>query len=179
MRITDTNIEAVKIIEPDIFSDKRGLFYESFNKAKFDKYFQNYNFVQDNFSESSKNILRGLHFQKSRPQGKLVSCTFGEVFDVAVDINPKSKSFGSYVSVILSSKNKKQLWIPPGFAHGFVALSEKVHFQYKCTEYYDPKDEAGIIWNDEDLKINWPVSNPIVSDKDLENYKLSEYLKKI
>ena len=173
MKIINTKLESVKIIEHDIFEDERGFFYESFNKSKFNEFFSDVNFVQDNFSKSSINVLRGLHFQVRKPQGKLVSCSNGKVFDVAVDINPQSKTFGQHVSVILSSENKKQLWVPPGFAHGFLALSENVHLQYKCTDYYDRGDEGALIWNDEDLKIEWPVINPTLSEKDANAPSLS------
>jgi dTDP-4-dehydrorhamnose 3,5-epimerase len=131
-------------------------------------------FVQDNYSRSAKGVLRGLHFQKTKPQGKLISVVRGEVYDVAVDIRKGSSAFGQWVGVILSEENKKQLWVPPGFAHGFVVLSEIADFEYKCTDYYDPSDEGSILWNDPDLAIVWPVENPILSDKDLNANKLAD-----
>ncbi|EFD2081704.1 dTDP-4-dehydrorhamnose 3,5-epimerase, partial [Escherichia coli] len=125
-------------------------------------------FVQDNRSSSSQNVLRGLHFQKTKPQGKLVTVTKGEVFDVAVDLRKDSRTFGQYESVILTEENKKIFYIPPGFAHGFCVLSNKADFLYKCTDFYDPNDEGGIIWNDSSLSIEWPVNAPILSKKDME-----------
>ena len=176
MKIIDTSIDSVKIIEPTIFEDERGFFFESFNKLKFNDFFGNLNFVQDNFSQSSINVLRGLHFQIKKPQGKLVSCSNGRVFDVAVDINPDSRTFRKHVSAILSSENKRQLWVPPGFAHGFLALSDDVHLHYKCTDYYDKNDEGGIVWNDKDLDVEWPSKNPILSEKDLNASKLADLI---
>ncbi|HIB7657912.1 TPA: dTDP-4-dehydrorhamnose 3,5-epimerase, partial [Escherichia coli] len=128
----------------------------------------NLDFVQDNRSSSSQNVLRGLHFQKTKPQGKLVTVTKGEVFDVAVDLRKDSRTFGQYESVILTEENKKIFYIPPGFAHGFCVLSNKADFLYKCTDFYDPNDEGGIIWNDSSLSIEWPVNAPILSKKDME-----------
>ncbi|WP_024205409.1 dTDP-4-dehydrorhamnose 3,5-epimerase, partial [Escherichia coli] len=118
-----------------------------------------FDFVQDNYSRSSKNVLRGLHFQKTKPQGKLVRVVRGEVFDVAVDIRKESPNYGQWIGVLLSEMNKKQFWVPPGFAHGFVVLSEMADFEYKCTEYYDPEDECCLLWNDPELNIQWPLSN--------------------
>jgi dTDP-4-dehydrorhamnose 3,5-epimerase len=123
-------------------------------------------FVQDNYSRSSKGVLRGLHFQKTKPQGKLVRVVKGEVFDVAVDIRQESPTFGQWESVILSEENKTQFWVPPGFAHGFMVLSNTADFEYKCTDYYDPYDEGSILWNDPDLDIPWPIASPILSNKD-------------
>ena len=123
-------------------------------------------FVQDNHSRSSKGVLRGLHFQKTKPQGKLVRVVRGEVYDVAVDIRSGSPTYGQWEAVILSEENKTQFWVPPGFAHGFVVLSETADFEYKCTDYYDPSDEGSLLWNDPDLNIPWPIDNPKLSEKD-------------
>ncbi|HGX2080280.1 TPA: dTDP-4-dehydrorhamnose 3,5-epimerase, partial [Escherichia coli] len=139
-----------------------------YNKNKFTELGINLDFVQDNRSSSSQNVLRGLHFQKTKPQGKLVTVTKGEVFDVAVDLRKDSRTFGQYESVILTEENKKIFYIPPGFAHGFCVLSNKADFLYKCTDFYDPNDEGGIIWNDSSLSIEWPVNAPILSKKDME-----------
>ena len=166
MIVEKTKLPGILIVKPNVFDDQRGYFKELFHLAKYSENQINYNFVQDNFSKSQKNVLRGLHFQNKKPQGKLVSCLKGSVFDVAVDINPKSKTFKEYVSVELSAENHKQIWIPPGYAHGFCVLSEMADFQYKCTDYYDPLDEGGILWNDPDLAIKWPITKPILSKKD-------------
>ena len=131
-------------------------------------------FVQDNHSRSSKGVLRGLHFQKTKPQGKLVRVVRGEVYDVAVDIRKGSPTFGQWEGVILSEENKTQLWVPPGFAHGFVVLSDTADFEYKCTDYYDPSDEGSILWNDPDLDIPWPIDNPILSNKDARADRLAD-----
>jgi dTDP-4-dehydrorhamnose 3,5-epimerase len=163
------------IIEPEVFGDERGFFLETFHTSRYaDLAGISLPFVQDNYSRSLKGVLRGLHFQKKKPQGKLISVARGEVYDVAVDIRKGSSTFGQWVGVILSEENKKQLWVPPGFAHGFVALSEIADFEYKCTDYYDPSDEGSILWNDPDLAIGWPVENPILSDKDINANKLAD-----
>ncbi|USD32701.1 MULTISPECIES: dTDP-4-dehydrorhamnose 3,5-epimerase [Vibrio] len=167
MKVLETNLEGCLLIEPRIFNDNRGHFLETYNYTRYMELAGlNINFVQDNQSLSKKGILRGLHFQKSNPQGKLVSVAYGEVFDVAVDMRPKSKTFGEYFSVILDSEKKKQLYVPPGFAHGFYVLSDMAIFNYKCTDYYNPNDEGGIIWNDPCLNINWPNECPEISEKD-------------
>ncbi|CDH00881.1 dTDP-4-dehydrorhamnose 3,5-epimerase [Xenorhabdus bovienii] len=169
MNIIQTEIPDVLIFEPKVFGDDRGFFFESFNQ----KIFENaigypINFVQDNHSKSTKGVLRGLHFQKSPyAQGKLVRCIYGEVFDVAVDIRKNSSSYGKWIGVKLSSENKRQLWIPEGFAHGFLVLSDIAEFSYKATNYYHPSSEDGIIWNDKDININWPLMDKyILSEKD-------------
>ncbi|ENJ6565087.1 TPA: dTDP-4-dehydrorhamnose 3,5-epimerase [Proteus mirabilis] len=168
MKVIQTNIEDCFIIEPKVFGDERGFFLEVFHEEQYSSLLGiNEKFVQDNRSRSIKNVLRGLHFQKTKPQGKLVSVTRGTVFDVAVDLRVNSHTFGQYASVVLSEENKKLFYIPPGFAHGFAVLSDIVDFQYKCTDYYDPNDEAGIIWNDKDINIDWPIKDPILSKKDL------------
>ncbi|MEN8465802.1 dTDP-4-dehydrorhamnose 3,5-epimerase [Enterobacter cloacae subsp. cloacae] len=170
MNVIKTYIPDVLIFEPKVFGDDRGFFFESFSKKVFEEAVgRKVEFVQDNHSMSCKGVLRGLHFQKEPyAQGKLVRCVRGEVFDVAVDIRRNSATFGKWVGVNLSSQNKRQLWIPEGFAHGFVSLSDEVEFLYKTTNYYSPEHESSIIWNDEDLKIMWPIehSQLILSDKD-------------
>lgn len=168
MKVTPTRIEDVLLIEPRVFGDDRGYFYESFNCRAFrDATGLDINFVQDNHSKSVRNVLRGLHYQAVRPQGKLVRVVQGEVFDVAVDIRKGSKYYGQWVGHVLSAENKKQLWIPAGLAHGFVVLSETAEFLYKTTEYYAPDDERCIAWNDSDLAIAWPVTGtPLLSAKD-------------
>ena len=175
MKIVQTSLQDCLIIEPTVFGDKRGFFLETFHTSRYANLAGiSLPFVQDNYSRSSKKVLRGLHFQKTKLQGKLVSVVRGEVYDVAVDIRKGSSTFGQWVGVILSEENKKQLWVPPGFAHGFVVLSEVADFQYKCTDYYDPSDEGSILWNDPDLAISWPVENPILSDKDINANKLAD-----
>ena len=175
MNIIQTGLQDCVIIEPKVFGDERGFFLETFHTSRYaDLAGISLPFVQDNYSRSAKGVLRGLHFQKTKPQGKLISVVRGEVYDVAVDIRKGSSAFGQWVGVILSEENKKQLWVPPGFAHGFVVLSEIADFEYKCTDYYDPSDEGSILWNDPDLAIVWPVENPILSDKDLNANKLAD-----
>ena len=175
MNIVQTSLQDCVIIEPEVFGDERGFFLETFHTSRYaDLAGISLPFVQDNYSRSLKGVLRGLHFQKTKPQGKLISVVRGEVYDVAVDIRKGSSAFGQWVGVILSEENKKQLWVPPGFAHGFVVLSEIADFEYKCTDYYDPSDEGSILWNDPDLAIVWPVENPILSDKDLNANKLAD-----
>ncbi|QKJ65574.1 dTDP-4-dehydrorhamnose 3,5-epimerase [Deefgea piscis] len=168
MNIIDTQIADVKIIEPQVFGDERGFFYESFNQAKFEAAIgRQVNFVQDNHSKSSKGVLRGLHYQIQHPQGKLVRCTQGEVFDVAVDLRKSSPTFGQWVGVTLSEENKRQLWIPEGFAHGFMVVSETAEFLYKTTDYWYKEFERSIIWNDPRIGIEWgELNNPNLSAKD-------------
>jgi len=166
MNITETKLAGVLIIEPKVFGDSRGFFKETFQAERYLEVGIEYTFVQDNYSRSQKGVLRGLHFQITKPQGKLVSCPKGAVFDVAVDIDPKSTTYSQYVGVELTEENHKQLWVPPGYAHGFCVLSETADFQYKCTDYYDPSDEGGVIWNDPDVAIQWPITNPSLSSKD-------------
>ena len=173
MNIIKTSLHDCVIIEPKVFGDDRGFFLETFHSSRYnDLAGIDLPFVQDNHSRSSKKVLRGLHFQKKKPQGKLVRVVKGEVFDVAVDIRRESITFGKWEGVILSEENKKQLWVPPGFAHGFLVLSDAADFEYKCTDYYDPSDEGSILWNDPDLDIKWPLMNPILSDKDSKASKL-------
>lgn len=177
MKIIETVIPDVKILEPRVFGDDRGFFMESYNQKNISEIGINEQFVQDNHSRSGKNVLRGLHYQIQNPQGKLVRVTQGEVFDVAVDLRLSSPTFGKWVSVILSEENKKMLWIPPGFAHGFMVLSEKADFLYKTTSFYDAPSDRCILWNDPDLNIKWPVVNPILSPKDSQgkSFKQAEY----
>ena len=166
MRIIATEIEDVQIIEPRVFEDDRGYFLETFHGERFKSSALLHVFVQDNLSFSVKNTLRGLHFQVTRPQAKLVQVISGEIFDVAVDIRPTSPSFGRWVGVHLSEHNKRQVLIPEGFAHGFCVLSECAHVAYKCSDFYDRDDEGGILWSDPDIGIDWPAIHPIVSAKD-------------
>lgn len=167
MKVHKTNLDKCVIIEPYVFEDDRGFFLETYQLNKYkDLAGINEIFVQDNYSRSAKSVLRGMHFQIKKPQGKLVRVVRGEVYDVAVDIRPNSKTFGKWTSVILSEINKKQLWVPKGFAHGFFVLSDFADFEYKCTDYYDPLDEGSISWDDPDLKISWPSNKPILSKKD-------------
>lgn len=168
MQVTSTKIPDVMLIEPKVFGDDRGFFYESFNLQAFRKATGlAVDFVQDNHSKSARNVLRGLHYQVVQPQGKLVRVVQGEVFDVAVDIRKGSKTYGQWVGEILSAENKKQFWIPAGLAHGFVVLSETAEFLYKTTDYYAPAHERCIFWNDPDLAIDWPMAGePLLSAKD-------------
>jgi dTDP-4-dehydrorhamnose 3,5-epimerase len=168
MLATPTAIPEVVILEPKVFGDKRGFFFESFNARAFrEATGLTRDFVQDNHSKSARNVLRGLHYQIEQAQGKLVRVVEGEVFDVAVDIRRASPTFGRWVGVHLSAENKKQLWVPEGFAHGFVVLSETAEFLYKTTDYYNPAFERSILWNDPDLDIRWPISGaPQLSAKD-------------
>lgn len=168
MKVTPTNIPDVLIIEPKVFGDNRGFFFESFNQQAFnDAVGQDVQFVQDNHSRSAKGVLRGLHYQlPPKAQGKLVRVVQGEVFDVAVDIRKDSPTFGQWVGEILSAENKKQLWMPEGFAHGFLTLSETSEFMYKTTSYYAPDSERCIRWNDPSIRIEWPLQEVLLSGKD-------------
>ena len=170
-----TEIDGVYIIEPTAFGDNRGYFMETYNEADFKVAGLNYTFVQDNQSSSRKGVLRGLHFQKTYPQAKLVRVLKGEVFDVAVDLRKGSKTYGKWVGVVLSEENKRQFMVPRGFAHGFVVMSETAEFAYKCDEFYHPEDEGGIMWNDPEIGVEWPdVGEIILSEKDKNHPKLSE-----
>jgi dTDP-4-dehydrorhamnose 3,5-epimerase len=178
-----TKIDGVYIIEPKVFGDERGYFMEIYNKEQFSEAGFNMTFVQDNESKSSKGVLRGLHFQKKHSQGKLVRVNRGEVFDVAVDLRSGSPTYGHWEGVILSGENKKQFYIPKGFAHGFLVLSDEAVFNYKCTDFYAPEYDGGVMWNDPDINIKWPlekIENIILSKKDkalpnLKDMKLKEY----
>ena len=175
MKVIETSISGCVTIDPTVFGDERGFFLETFHAARYaESAGINLPFVQDNHSRSSKGVLRGLHFQKTKPQGKLVRVVRGEVYDVAVDIRANSKTFGKWEAVILSEHNKLQFWVPPGFAHGFVVLSDIADFEYKCTDFYDSTDEGSILWSDPDLGIQWPVQNPIISAKDAVAKQLAD-----
>tara|TARA_B100000900_G_scaffold416256_1_gene450616 strand:+ start:1735 stop:2268 length:534 start_codon:yes stop_codon:yes gene_type:complete len=167
MKVSNTELIDCLIIEPEVFGDERGFFLESFSHRRYEDIGIKYNFVQDNHSRSSKGVLRGLHMQISKPQGKLVRVVNGEVFDVAVDLRKDSPSYLKWHSVNLSAENKKQFWVPPGFAHGFLVLSDYADFEYKCTDYYQPDDEITIRWDDPKIGIDWPLKELIISDKDL------------
>ncbi|EEZ40496.1 dTDP-4-dehydrorhamnose 3,5-epimerase [Photobacterium damselae] len=177
MNVIETDIPDVKIIEPTVFGDERGFFMETWNQKKFEELVTGKptQFVQDNHSKSKKGILRGLHYQTENTQGKLVRVVSGEVFDVAVDIRKNSPTFGKWVGVYLSAENKRQLWVPEGFAHGFYVTSDEAEFVYKCTDFYNPKAEHSILWNDLDIGIEWPLDNaPVLSDKDSKGTLLTK-----
>lgn len=176
MKATPLAIPDVILIEPKVFGDERGFFFESFNQTQFEQAIgKSVQFVQDNHSRSARNVLRGLHYQIQQPQGKLVRVVQGEVFDVAVDLRKSSKTFGQWVGEILSADNKRQIWIPEGFAHGFVVLSDTAEFLYKTTDYYAPAHERCILWNDATLAIQWPVGiQPILSAKDAQGKPFNE-----
>ncbi len=176
MKVVATDIPDVLIIEPKVFGDERGFFYESFNAAAFEAATGlKRSFVQDNHSKSQRGVLRGLHYQIQQPQGKLVRVVAGEVFDVAVDLRRSSPTFGRWVGCHLSAQNQRQLWIPEGFAHGFVVLSESAEFLYKTTDYYAPAHERSLLWNDPQIGIDWPFEEPPqLSQKDIDGKVLSE-----
>ena len=177
MEIEVTAIPDVLLFKPKVFGDERGFFMETFRETWFSDRGLNVNFVQDNHSASSKGVLRGLHYQVQQPQGKLVRVTAGEVFDVAVDLRRQSPTFGQSVGVILSAENRHLFWVPPGFAHGFLVLSERAEFSYKCTDYYAPEHERSLLWNDPVLGIDWPELGPeypILSAKDRAGMRLAE-----
>lgn len=176
MKVIETALAGVLIIEPKVFGDHRGFFLESFQVERYCAAGIDLSFVQDNHSRSQRGVLRGLHFQRNRPQGKLVSVSRGAVYDVAVDINPNSSTCGQYVGVELNDENHRQLWVPPGYAHGFCVLSETADFQYKCTDLYFPEDEGGLSWNDPDVGIPWPIDVPQLSAKDQLNPTLRQLL---
>jgi dTDP-4-dehydrorhamnose 3,5-epimerase len=166
-----TNIENLVVIEPKVFADKRGYFMEVYNQYEFSAHGINISFIQDNQSKSRKGVLRGIHFQRNSPQGKLVRVISGEIFDVAVDLRPKSDTFGDWYGLILSGDNKKQLYIPEGFGHGFLVLSDEAEMLYKCTNFYNPKDEGGLRWDDPEIGIKWMIEKGdkiILSEKDEE-----------
>ncbi|HTO52457.1 MAG TPA: dTDP-4-dehydrorhamnose 3,5-epimerase [Myxococcota bacterium] len=166
MRFEPLAIPEVIRVEPRVFRDARGFFLESYHEAKFAEGGLPERFVQDNHSRSARGTLRGLHMQRQFAQGKLVRCVVGEVFDVAVDARPGSRTFGQWVGETLSAENFRQLWVPPGFLHGFCVTSESAEIQYKCTELYHPEDELGVVWDDPDLGIRWPIASPLLSSKD-------------
>ncbi len=181
MKVMNTCLDGAIVIEPDVFGDERGFFLETFQAERYGKILgDDLEFVQDNYSRSTKGVLRGLHFQKTKPQGKLVRVVAGKVFDVAVDIRETSPTFGQWYGVELSGDNKRQFWIPPGLAHGFIVLSDSADFEYKCTSYYDSSDEGCLIWNDPDINIQWPVGtesseiSPLLSEKDQKGLKFRD-----
>ena len=174
MKIADTSLPGVKVLEPDVFIDKRGFFIESYHKKKIAELGIKCDFVQDNHSKSSRGILRGLHYQLTHPQAKLLRVISGEVLDVAVDIRTGSPAFGKWHSEKLTAENKKQLFIPRGFAHGFLVLSDTAEVLYKCDDFYHEEDDYGIAWNDPEIGIDWGVEEPMLSDKDMKNPLLSQ-----
>lgn len=176
MKFLQTELSGVIIVEPDVYRDERGFFLETFHAEKYRQGGIEAVFVQDNHSRSLRNTLRGLHAQRHFPQGKLVRVIEGEIFDVAVDLWRPSATFGQWVGVVLSAENFRQVYIPPGFAHGFCVTSEWAQVEYKCTSFYNPTDELGIRWNDPELAIAWPVHHPVLSPKDRSNPCLSEII---
>ena len=177
MKVIDTDIPDVKIIEPQVFGDERGFFMETWQQKKFEELVTGKptTFVQDNHSKSKKGILRGLHYQTENTQGKLVRVVSGEVFDVAVDIRKDSPTFGKWVGVYLSAENKRQLWVPEGFAHGFYVTSDEAEFVYKCTDYYNPKAQASLLWNDKTIAVEWPLDGePFLAVKDVEGFEFNK-----
>lgn len=176
MKVIETRLPGVLIVEPKVFGDHRGFFLETYQIERYREAGIDLPFVQDNHSRSQRGVLRGLHFQKTRPQGKLVSVSRGAVYDVAVDIDPNSPTCGLFVGVELNDENHLQLWVPPGYAHGFCVLSEVADFQYKCTDFYFPEDEGGLLWNDPEVNIPWPIKEPQLSAKDRSNPSLRQIL---
>lgn len=175
MKIIETDLPGCVVVEPQVFGDSRGFFFESFNRDRFAEHgLAVPQFVQGNVSSSARGVLRGLHYQWPKPQGKYVSVIEGEVWDVAVDIRRGSPTFGRWTAVVLSAENRRHFWIPAGFAHGFVTLSERAVFTYLCTETYDRAADAGIRWNDGELAVDWPVSEPVLSEKDAKAPFLAE-----
>lgn len=175
MKVIRTSIPDLIIIEPQVFGDERGFFMETYHASRYrNEAGIARGFVQDNHSRSSRGVLRGLHFQKSKPQGKLIRCILGEIYDVAVDLRKGSLTYGRWEAVILSAENKRQFSVPAGFAHGFQVISEMAEVEYKCNDFYDPGDEGGIAWNDPTLCIPWPVCQPILSAKDLSHPNISD-----
>jgi dTDP-4-dehydrorhamnose 3,5-epimerase len=179
MEFLTTDLPGVLLIEPDVFWDPRGFFLETYHQAKYAAGGISGPFVQDNHSFSTQGTLRGLHAQRCKPQGKLVRAVEGEMFDVAVDVRRGSPTLGRWVGVLLSGDNFRQLWIPPGFAHGFCVLSERVHVEYKCTDFYDKADELVVAWNDPEIAVAWPVSEPVLSAKDATAPRLAAVLDRL
>jgi dTDP-4-dehydrorhamnose 3,5-epimerase len=173
MKLISTSLPGVLIIEPRVFRDERGFFLETYHAERYREAGLDATFVQDNHSRSMRGTLRGLHWQAERPQGKLVRVLLGEIYDVAVDIRPDSPTFGQWVGFTLSADNFRQAWIPPGFAHGFCVTSEVAEVEYKCTDFYDPPSERGLIWNDPEVGIVWPIQDPILSARDQKHPRLS------
>lgn len=169
MKLIETALPGVVIVEPRVFQDDRGFFLETWHARTYAEAGLDLRFVQDNHSRSRRHTLRGLHFQRRRPQGKLVRAVAGTVFDVAADVNPASATYGQWVGVALSADNFRQLYVPPGYAHGFCVVSEYAEVEYKCTEFYDPADEGGVMWNDSRLNVTWPTDTPILSTRDQQH----------
>ena len=175
MKVTESGIKGVFIIEPDVYKDDRGFFMETFHIERYRKLLGiDLDFVQDNISRSSKNVLRGMHFQKNYPQGKIVKASRGEILDVVVDLRKDSPTYGTWESFRLSEKNKLQVWIPPGFAHGFLVMSDSADIDYKCTEYYHLEDELCLMWNDPEVAIDWTINDPILTEKDKKGLSLKD-----
>jgi dTDP-4-dehydrorhamnose 3,5-epimerase len=179
MKVLQTELPGVVIIEPDVYRDQRGFFLESYHLQKYREGGIPLSFVQDNHSHSVRGTIRGLHAQRTRQQGKLLRVIEGEIFDVAVDIRKGSPTFGQWIGINLSSENFLQCYVPPGFAHGFAVLSPSAQLEYKCTDYYAPTDEIGVLWNDPEIGIAWPVKNPILSAKDLAAPRLRDLVDKL
>ena len=179
LKITATDLPDVLLVEPDVHRDARGFFLETWHAEKYARAGIGATFVQDNHSRSSRGTLRGMHVQTSRPQGKLIRVSEGEIYDVAVDVRRGSPSFGRHVAAYLSAVNFRQLWIPPGYAHGFCVVSETAEIQYKCTELYDPKDELTLGWNDPEFAIRWPIEKPLLSAKDSAAISVLECLDRL
>jgi dTDP-4-dehydrorhamnose 3,5-epimerase len=177
LRIIETKLAGVLIVEPQVFNDDRGFFLESYNRRRYSQIpGLDVEFVQDNHSHSKKNVLRGLHLQRRHPQGKLVRVVAGHVWDVAVDVNPASPTFRQWEGVDLTDTNHRQLYIPPGYAHGFCVVSDTADVEYKCTQFYVPDDEVGLLWDDPQLDIRWPVDTPVLSKRDAANSSLRDFL---
>lgn len=176
MKVIETPIAGCLLLQPNVFQDQRGFFVETYQMRRYADLGIDQSFVQDNHSQSGQGVLRGLHFQKTKPQGKLVRVVRGEVFDVAVDIRPSSPTLGCWYGAYLNESNKSQLWLAPGLAHGFVVLSETADLEYKCTDYYDMADEGCLQWNDADVGIDWPITDPILSAKDAKAKSLKDLL---
>jgi len=176
MKITETHLDGVLLLEPRVFPDQRGFFLETYQSRRYEKAGIGVSFVQDNHSRSTMGVLRGLHLQVQYPQGKLVYAVRGRIWDVAVDVDPASPTFRQWFGAELSDETQRQLYVPPGYAHGFVVLSEVADVVYKCTDYYAPGDEAGLLWNDPELAIDWPQATPVLSERDAANLTLADYL---
>jgi dTDP-4-dehydrorhamnose 3,5-epimerase len=179
MKFLPLAIPEVVLVEPDVFRDDRGFFLETYHKTKYGGAGLPEEFVQDNHSFSIRGTLRGMHSQVRRPQGKLIRALAGEIFDVAVDLRPGSPTFGRWVGEVLSAENFRQLWVPPGFAHGFCVMSDSAHVLYKCTTFYDKEDEIALLWNDPEVGISWPTETPLLSARDQAAPKLAEIVHKL
>jgi dTDP-4-dehydrorhamnose 3,5-epimerase len=177
MKIIPSELHGVCVIEPKVFGDARGYFLETWNHRGFASAGLEVDFVQDNLSYSGRGTLRGLHFQNPHPQGKLVTVLAGEVFDVVVDVRVESPTFGRWIGITLSAENRRQLYVPPGFAHGFCVTGESALFAYKCSDYYSPRDEVTLAWDDPDLGIDWPTREPVLSEKDRHGIRLKDFSK--